>query len=519
MTGPPTALTAGFLALARVVAGTLGPRPAVVLNQIGRGFEALDDAATVVRRVVHLADPRLRAGASVLRDLVTAVGHRAGDGGATATVLARDIALAAHRMVAAGAAAVRVGDGILAATDIAVREIVARARPLTDETSLARLARAAVTDDALADVLGEMFDVLGPDGAVAVEDVDVDCVDHEYLTGARFRGRPTDRAVLRHGTAELILTDAAVAIVLAPLTEFRDVAPIMEAGRGRPLLVVAPDITGEAATALTMNLARGLPVYGAALTAASNEEDLADLAALCSAAVLSEPGGRPAAAATAEDLGRVDRLTLGRAFLTVTVDEPDESRIKERLTRLAALGAAPNIGADDERRLWVARGRLAGRVGVLRVGGHTEVESALRRTHAAKAVRLLRGVATDGVVCGGGVALLDAVTAVRRAGEFVADRDEQAGFEAVARGLQGPFLQLVRNGGRREPRVALAAVQVGPPGLGYDVVGDRYADLAAIGVQDSAAVLRDATRAAGATARLLVTAHQVVPVQRRGGHG
>ncbi|MET9022067.1 TCP-1/cpn60 chaperonin family protein [Actinopolymorpha sp. NPDC004070] len=521
------ALMAGFDTLARLLALTLGPSRGVVLNDAGGGTaEGLDDAATIARRVTTLPGRGANAGAALLREAVRTVVGRHGDGGATTAVLTAAIVRHAHRMVAAGANPVLVREGITAAVGCAADALKGQASPVEGPDDLAGLVTAASGDRALAGAVGELLDVLGPDGAVVVEESVRTGVAHDYVDGSRWPARPAGPELLSGGGAfggshtELTLVDPAVVVADVVLDEPAQVVPILEAVRalpGRPpLLLVARDVTGGAATTCLLNDRRGLVVSApVVLTTAGvrQGEDLADLALLTGATVLSPEFGPPPERFVPAYAGRARRAVVRAGHMSVAGGEGDRGALTDLAARLRTRAWELDDGSEASTRtadrMWLRQARLLGRVGAVRVGAATEAERDDRLRTARRAVRLARTALREGVVTGGGVAYLDCVDAVRTAWAHCTDPDRGAGMDAVAAALEAPFLRLVANAGARDPRVALAAVRALGPGHGIDVLTDRCLPMRAAGVFDVAGVAVAAVEAAGATAGVLVSASVV----------
>jgi chaperonin GroEL len=524
-------LRAGFETLARLLAVTLGPAQGVVLSEIGHGSsESLVDSATIARRITSLPGRRQTAGAELVREMVRRVGGGYGDGGATAAVLAMGILRHATRMVAAGANPVLVRRGIQQGVAAACDALKNQARPVagmaegagTDATTmLASLATATTGDPELGAVVGEMLDILGVDGAVQVEEHEATGLSYDYLDGARWRGRPADFDILPGASTELTLVEPVIAVADVQLETVEQVRPMLEAALalpGRPpLLVVAREITDAARSMFSFNDLRGTLVSAPAVITTSKthlSDDLADLALLTGAQVLSPDLGQPPEAFRAGWFGRARRALVQRGYLTVSGGHGDSAEISDRAARLRTRAWELDLStrAEDRstrERLWLRQARLSGRVGALRVGAMTEQQIEARKADARKAVRLLTTALRDGVVPGGGVAYLDCLPALAACRESCGSADEAYGLDAVRAGLEQPFLQIVHNAGQVEPRVALSKARELGPGHGMDVRTHTYVDMRVVGICDVAGVLSVALEAAGETAGLLVSAEVV----------
>lgn len=513
-------LTAGVETMTRLLAGTLGPGQGHVLSAVGRnGSETLSDSATVVRRITALPGRRATAGASIVRDMVLRLGEEPGDGGATAAVLARGMLAYAGKLIAAGANPVLVRRGIQAGVGIACDALKVQAEPVDGEPELTGLATAATGDAELGALIGELLDVLGATGAIQVEEIPDPRFEarptYDFIDGARWRARPAHRDLLPEGKTELTLIEPTVVVADCELKRVEQIRPLLElapALPGRPpLLIVARDIGDDALTMLAVNDRRGLLVSApVVLTTARTRmaDDLADLALLTGAEVLSEQAGTPPDRVRGSQLGTARRVLVQRGQVTIRDGGGDRAEAADRAARLR-IRASGLTGVRDRDRLWLRQARLIGKVAALRVHAQTEQLLETRKAQARKAIRLAGAALREGVVPGGGVAYADCVPAVRSAREQCASPDEAAGLDAVCAGLEAPFLQLVGNAGGLEPRTALAKARELGPGHGVDVRTHTFAHMVKAGVRDVTTVATGALRAAGETAGMLVSAEVV----------
>lgn len=505
----------GFDTVARLMALTLGPTGGMVLGQVGKATaEALADSATISRRITGLPG-RARTGAAIACQLVRRVGQRHGDGGATALVLAQGMLRHAVKMVAAGASPTLVRRGLERGARVAHTALAEQAIPVDGEATLSGLAGAATGDRELASVLGEMLSLLGADGAVQLERHEPVTLGHEYLNGARWRARPADRQLLAGGHTELTLTDPAILVTDIMLDQTELLRPLLEAAMTLPdhppMLVVAPGLSDGALTLLHLNEIHGRLVSAPVVLATplvEHQDDLADLALLTGATLCSAELGLPPSAFRAEHVGRARRVLVQRGYLTVIGAAGD----REKITDAAARLRARVLGLEDSvarQRLWLRQARLSGKVGTVRIGGHTRFEQDTRMAQAERAIELLGSAARDGMVPGGGIAYLNCIPAVRAARTACPERDVVAGFDAVAAGLEAPFLQLVHNGRLLEPRSALHRVRQLGATHGVDILTGRYVDMHAAGIMDAFTVTAQALAAAAETTGLLISAEVV----------
>jgi chaperonin GroEL len=514
-----TDLRRGFDTLGELLARTLGPARGIVLNDLGRGnSEALDNSATLIRRVTSLAGTHRSNGAAIMREMVRTVGLRCGDGGATAAVIAGAMVGEAGKAVAAGANPVLVRRGIGRGVECACAAIKANALPPSGEAEIAALATTVTDDPPLGQLIGELLDAVGPEGAVQVARHHGTELLADYVAGARWRARPATRSVVPSGSNEVALTDPAVIVADLTLDHWSQVRPLLEVTLtlpGRPpLLLIASDIGDSALAAFNLNDVAGTVVSAPAVLATPrthHSDDLADIAMLTGATVLSEAGTRPDNIGP-DHVGSARQALLQRGYVTINDGHGDPATIAERAAALRTRSwELDNDRTDDElrERMWLRQARLLGRVAAVTVGAQTTHQLEARVESARKAIRLVRAAMRDGMVAGGGVALLDSIAAVRQARDCCQSEDESRGLDAVCAGLEAPFLQLVSNSGLFEPRVALHRARDLGPGYGVDLEGGDYVHMWSAGIRDVAGVAVTAVEAAGTTAGILVSAEVV----------
>ena len=510
-----TYMSQGFDKLASLLALTLGPGQGSILSgSMHAAPEVLQDAATIARRIVALPNRGEDAGAMLLRNMVWGVRERYGDGAATASVLAQAIVHEASTQIAAGANPMAMRRGIergVAAVSHALAEQVVPAR---GQALLARLAASVTGDPELGAVLGEMFDLLGTDAALLVEEFAAPYLDHEYLDGGRWRARTAARDLMPEGR-ELTLEHPLVLVIDQKLEHIVQVQAALELAAlapGRPpLLLVAREITGEALRALTINHARGVLTIGAAIvtTGPALADDLGDIAALTGAQVLTDVLGRPPQRVQPHCFGRARRTILNREYLTLLGGD-GRAAMQARVAGLR--GELTHINRDHAnwKRLKMRVARLSQGVGILKIGASTPRERTHKKEQAEKALRVLEAALDEGLVPGGGVAFLNCRCAVQAVRQACADSDEAAGVTAVAAALDAPLRQIVCNHGVVHPPFAVAeALRLGA-GYGFDTRTGMYVDMVEAGVFDSLRVARGAIEAAASAAVMAITTGVIV---------
>jgi chaperonin GroEL len=501
----------GFDQLASLLALTLGPTQGTIVSG-GRGtsMEMLTDSGVIARRVVDLDDPAESVGAMLLRDMAARVREDYGDGVATAAVLARAILHEATRMVAAGVNPMHLRSQIERGVAIAIEALAQQAEPLTGRKMLAQWIEQVTNDAELSAILAEIFDVLGADGAVEIEEYHAPYLDHDYLAGGRWYARPAARVLLPESKPELILENAVVLLVDQKLERVSHVRAILELVVGAferaPLVLIAPEITGEALQTLTMNHTRGMVTVAAVVMKGLKTplvEELRDIAALTGGDVLSSMSGSPPERVRVAQFGRAQRVILQRDTLTIIggagEQQAKQSRINTLRTQLRPL--KPTDDAREQLKKRIAR--LSGGIGIIKIGAHSDRERAQKKELAQKAIRILEAALDEGLVPGGGVAYLNCIPALIAAQKSYADN--VLGLKIVARALEAPFLQLVTNHGKTAPRVALHTTQQMGAGYGLDVRTGEYVCMSEAGVMDSLHVMRGALQAAASAAIMAIT--------------
>lgn len=519
-----TRLLCGFEQLAHLLALTLGPMQGTVVCGGASGpTEFLIDSGVIARRVVALQDRAEDTGAMLLRSMAWRMHEDYGDGAATAAVLALAMAREAMRMAAAGMNPMLLRRGIEQAAAVAARALDQQAIPASGQETLTRLAEQVSGYAQLSRILGEIFDLAGANTALEIEEYAAPYLEHQYLDGGRWRARPAARLLMPADKAELILENPVVLVVNQKLERVEQVRAILEAVAGplekRPLLLVAPGISGDALTTLTINHTRGALTVAAAIVTSSGaqlRDDLYDAAALTGSTVLAAEVGSPPERAAPAHFGQARRVVLARDLLTIIGGggaAGRQNRISELRSRLTQ--HAP--GSEERERLQKQIARLTGGVGILKVGAYSTRERDQIKETARKAARVLETALVDGVVPGGGVAYLDCSTAVQAAIKSSRSGEDAAGMKVVARALEAPFCQLVQNSGHLSPMAALADVRRKGAGHGFDVRAGKIVSMAEAGILDSLAVLRGALLAAASAAVMAITTDVLVlrPDHRR----
>jgi len=513
----------GFNQMADLFAVTLGPTQGVIVNaRNGKSQpEFLTDSGTIAKRVIELPGQGENTGAMILRSMIQEMYQNYGDGASTASVLAAVIIHKAIQLIAAGANPMRMRSGLERGLTAALEALTSQAQPLAGQELLTHFAIGVTGDDELGKLLGEMFDVLGLDATITVEEYYAPYLEREYLEGGRWTAHAAARGFLPEGKPVADLDNPLVLVADQEIESIDHVRAILELATQqtpkRPLLFIAKDVKGEALNALLLNHNRGILTLGAAIPAANlfpMSDELADIALLSGATLMADYTGHSLSRVTLADFGHARRVVYNREQLTLVGGGGNPGLIRQRVGELRAQMKGLDRSQNDWEKLRLRTARLAGGVGVLKIGAYTEREREYKKDLARKAVRMLDLAVTGGVVSGGGVAYLDCVPAVQAVCAECDDEDEARGVDVLAKSLHAPFLQIARNYGRVEPQVALFDVQQLGAGYGLDVSTGQYARMLEAGILDCASVLCGALAAAVSAANMVITTEIIV--QKRG---
>lgn len=513
-------LKGGFDALANLLALTLGPTQGVVLSEPASGSvpELLSDAAAIARRVIALPHRAEDVGAMLLRNLVWRMYLRAGDGCATAAVLAQAILNQAYRYKAAGANAMSLRRGIHRAALAAVDALRQMARPVQDKEDLVKVAQTVTAEPDLGLILGEMFDILGPDAYVTIEDYVAPYLEREYQQGGRWVGcLASPYFITDPATRRAILPACHVVLFAGTVAEMENVQLMMELvarAETRQVALIAYEVRGDALNTLVMNHQQdNLQAIAVALRRpeAQRRADFEDLAALTGAQVLSPDIGRPLHSIKATDLGTARRAEANADELVVVGDERHAAAVREQMATLRArLEQLPDGDeARDELRFRLAR--LSGQVATLKIGAFTKAERETIRQRAEKGLRALPIALREGIAPGGGVAYLNCISRVR---QVQAKGEEAWGVDILARALEEPFRRIVGNAGVASPGAVLAEARRCGEGFGYDALKGQVVHMEEAGILDAAGVLRQALETAVSGAIMALTIETIVLKRR-----
>jgi chaperonin GroEL len=503
--------------MASLLAVTLGPAQGAILHTLDGGIEALTSAGIVARRMTELPDRSRNSGAMLARHLAWRMHDRFGDGAATAVVLAQQMIREARKLMVAGIEPVVLRQGMERASAIANDALAELARPADEPESLVRLASSVTGDAALAGILGEMFDILGADAFIHVEEFTSPGIDREYVEGGYWRARATSREMIPAGLPSALLRDPLVMVSGQRIDTVEQILPALtqlaDTPGKPPLLLVAAGVGGRALELINLNNTRGnVAVYATSLQATGMEQfdALQDIALFTGAVVLSAAGAVSPEHITAESFGRVRAAGFGRDGLTLIEGAGHPAAIQQRVSELRSrLGGMEPVDSGW-RNLRERIATLEGGIGKLKLGAITKRERDELRERAQRAIKVMTTLMQTGLVPGGGVSYLYAGDRLRCESRTWSVMEERFGAEVIAQALEGPFRQLVRNYGRMDPGSALYESARGGTGFGLDVRSGRIVCMEDTGIQDSLGVLQGALRIATSAATSLLMSEVLV---------
>src|SRR5205809_1123765 len=508
-------LKKGIDTVAQAVRITLGPKGRnVVLEKKFGAPTVTNDGVTIVREI-DLKDAMENTGAQLLREVATQTNGVAGDGTTTATILAQTMINEGFRNVTAGANPMQLKIGIEKAVEAVVAEIKNLAVPVKDDDDVAHVASISSQSDEIGKLIAEAMHKVGKDGVITVEDNQQMATELEFVEGMQFdRGYIAAYMVTNTDRMEAVLDEPYVLVTDRKISAIQDLLPVLErvVQQGKPLLIVAEDVEGEALATLIVNKIRG--TFTAVAVKAPGFGDrrkamLEDMAILTGATVISEDAGYKLDQTKLESLGKARKVTVNKDDTTIVVDvENDAKRQTEIQNRIKAIKAQieETTSDFDKEKLQERLAKLAGGVAVIKVGAATEVEQKEKKHRIEDALSATRAAIEEGIVAGGGVALLRSqptVAAQKLKG------DEATGAEIVRRALEEPLRQIAENAGE-QGGVIVEKVRNANGSVGFNAATNQIEDLTAAGIIDPAKVTRSALQNAASVAGLVLTTEALV---------
>jgi chaperonin GroEL len=506
-------LEAGVNKLADAVRITLGPKGRNVVLDKKFGAPTITNDGVTIAKEIELEDPFENMGAQLVKEVATKTNDVAGDGTTTATVLAQALVRDGLRNVAAGANPLALKRGIERAVAAAVDAIRAQAKEVEGRHEIAQVAAISAADASIGEVLADAIDKVGKDGTVTVEESNTFGLELEFTEGMQFdKGFLSPYFVTDPERQEAVLEDPYVLIVNAKVSAVHDLLPVLErvTKTGRPLLVIAEDVEGEALATLVVNKIRGLFSSVAVKAPGFGERRkamLADIAVLTGGQVVSEEVGLKLENTTLDQLGRARRVVVTKDDTTIVDGAGAEADVKARIAQIKR--EIEETDSDwDREKLQERLAKLAGGVAVVRVGAATEVELKEKKHRIEDALSATRAAIEEGIVAGGGTALLRARPAVASVVESL-EGDEATGASIVLRALEEPLRHIAQNAGL-EGAVMVQEVGRLEGTTGLNALTGEFEDLVKAGVIDPAKVTRSALQNAASIAALLLTTEVLV---------
>ena len=507
-------LEAGVNKLADAVKVTIGPKGRNVVLDKKFGAPTITNDGVSIAREIELEDPFENMGAQLVKEVATKTNDIAGDGTTTATVLAQALVREGLRNVAAGASPIGLKRGIEAGVAAAVDSIQALAKDVDDKSEIAQVAAISAADPKIGDVIADAIDKVGKDGVVTVEESNTFGMDLDFVEGMQFdKGYLSPYFVTDAERQETVLADPYILFVNGKITAVQEMLPVLEKvmQSGKPLVIIAEDIEGEALATLVVNKIRGTfssvaikaPGFGERRKAM-----LADMAILTGGQVISEEVGLKLDATTLDLLGRARKVVVTKDDTTIIEGAGADDDVKGRVAQIKR--EIDDTDSDwDREKLQERLAKLSGGVAVVKVGAATEVELKEKKHRIEDAVSTTKAAIEEGVVAGGGVTLLRAKAAVEELSEKL-EGDERTGARIIANSLEGPIRQIAQNAGLDGAVVVQKVRSLKQPSEGLNAATGEYEDLVEAGIIDAAKVTRSALQNAGSIAGLFLTTEAVI---------
>jgi len=506
------ALKRGVDALADAVKVTLGPKGRNVVLDKKFGAPTITNDGVTIARDIDLDDPFENMGAQLVKEVATKTNDIAGDGTTTATVLAQAIITEGLKNVAAGANPMILKRGLDKGVAVLVEELKRLSKPVNTPEETAQLASVSSQDPEIGKMISEVMEQVGKDGVITVEESQGLTLERDFVDGMQFdRGYISPYMVTNSERMEAVLENPYILITDKKISAIADILPILEklvqTGQ-KNLVIIAEDIDGEALATLVVNKLRGTfqtlgvkaPGFGDRRKAM-----LEDIAVLTSGQVISEEVGLKLDAVTLSMLGQARRVTSNKDNTTIVEGKGDQSKIEARMKQIKAQ-IADTTSDFDREKLQERLAKLSGGVAVIKVGAPTEVELKEKKHRIEDALSATRAGVEEGMVAGGGTALINALPALDR---LDVSGDEKTGVDILRRALEEPLRQIAKNAGA-EGSVVVNAVRNSPVGVGFNALTGAYEDMFKAGVIDPVKVTRSGLQNAASVSTMLLTTETII---------
>ena len=508
------ALENGVNILANTVKVTLGPKGSnVVLDRQYQSPLITNDGVTIAKEI-ELSDPFENLGAQIIKEVSVKTNDVAGDGTTTAAVLAQSIINEGMRNFAAGANPIILKKGIKKAVDAVVQELKKQSKPVDSELAIQQVASISAEDEEIGKLISDAMKKVGKDGVITVEESKTMETELEVVEGMKFdRGYASSYMSTNMEKMEAVLENALILLIDKKISNIQEILPLLEqiVKAGQKLLIIADDVEGEALATLIINKLRGTFTCIAVKAPGFGDRRKAmmeDIAILTGANIISEELGRTLNTATLEDLGKAHQIVVTKDSTTIVGGFGNTEQIKERVKAIKT--QLDNCTSEyDKEKLNERLAKLGGGVAVIKVGSATEIEMKEKKLRIEDALAATRAAVEEGIVAGGGVALIRTIPAVEKIIDKL-DGDEKIGAKIILSALQSPIRQIAKNAGVDGGVVVDKILNNESPTFGYDALNDKYVDMIKNGIIDPTKVTRSALQNAASVSSTLLTTEAVI---------
>ena len=508
-----TRMVRGVNILANAVKATLGPKGRNVVLEKSFGAPTITKDGVSVAKEIELADKFENMGAQMVKEVASKTSDNAGDGTTTATVLAQAFIREGSKAVAAGMNPMDLKRGIDQAVKAAVEELKKLSKPTADDKAIAQVGTISANSDSnIGDIIAEAMKKVGKEGVITVEEGSGLENELDVVEGMQFdRGYLSPYFINNQQSQQVEFDDPFILIHDKKVSNVRELLPVLEgvAKAGKPLLIVAEEVEGEALATLVVNTIRGIVKVAAVKAPGFGDRRTAiqeDIATLTNGTVISEEVGLQLEKATINDLGRAKKVVVSKENTTIIDGAGDAERIQSRIKQIKAQIEETSSDYDREK-LQERVAKLAGGVAVIKVGASTEIEMKEKKARVEYALHATRAAVEEGVVPGGGVALIRALQSIGTLKG--ANEDQNHGIQIALRAMEAPLREIVTNAGE-EPSVIVNRVKEGSGNFGYNAANGEFGDMIEFGILDPTKVTRSALQNAASIAGLMITTEAMV---------
>ena len=509
------ALQNGIDKLADTVKITLGPKGRHVVLDKKYGAPLITNDGVTIAKDVELEDPFENMGAQLVKEVATKTNDVAGDGTTTATLLAQALVREGMKNVAAGANPMVVKKGIKLAVDTAVEAVKANSKPVTSSNDIARVATISAADEEIGNIIAEAMDKVSADGVITVEESKTAVTDSDIVEGMQFdRGYISPYMVTDTDKMEAVIDDALILITDKKISNIQEILPLLEQvlKGGKKLVIVAEDVEGEALSTILVNKLRGTftcvavkaPGFGD-----RRKDMLRDIAILTGGEVVASELGLELSETTIDMLGQARQVKISKENTIIVDGAGDKNEIANRVAQIKTQIESTTSDFDREK-LQERLAKLAGGVAVIRVGAATETEMKEKKLRIEDALSATKAAVEEGTVAGGGVALLNAIPAVKALLDSTEDADEKTGIKIVLKALEEPARQIAANAGLEGSVIVNTIMTSEKTGCGYNFATAEFVDMFEAGILDPTKVTRSALQNAASVASMVLTTESLV---------